>query len=418
MSEDSARPTNILLSAYACEPGLGSEQAVGWGWVLGLAATGKTLTVITRESNRQRIEAWLSGNRLPNVHFIHFDLPPFFRSLKKKPGFGYLYYLAWQFGAYRVARGLVSRERFDLVHHVTFVTARLTSFMGLLGIPFVFGPVAGGEYAPYKAWRAFPLRDRVFEWLRYLSIAWVRYSPLMRLCFERAALIVCTSQDTLECIPRRYHGKCRELLAITYDEPLPAARQRCVEAGKPMRVVFAGRAIEFKGFRFAVAALHELQRQGIPFELTVIAAGPRLAAWQQDVAAREMQQAVTFLKGLDRSVFLEVLAGFDVMLFPSLHDSGGMVVLEAMAAGVPVVCLGVGGPRQIVDATCGVVVDVGSEEEIVRDLAFALTVLAQDDALRCRLGLAAADRVATHFRLASRVASMEEMYREVLRDAA
>ena len=43
----------------------------------------------------------------------------------------------------------------------------------------------------------------------------------------------------------------------------------------------------------------------------------------------------------------------DIFVFPSLRDSGGLVVLEAMAHGLPVVCADLGGPGLIVDETCG-----------------------------------------------------------------
>lgn len=417
MVDDNRSPLAILLSAYACEPGLGSEQAVGWGWVTGLADRQKSVCVITRESNRRRIEAWLATNPMPNVRFVYFDLPRFARWLKKKPGFGYLYYVAWQYGAYRVARQLLRTEKFDLVHHVTFVTARLTSFMGSLGIPFVFGPVAGGEYAPFQAWRNFPIKDQAYELVRYLSMRWVQYSPLMKLCFDRASLIVCTSKDTLACIPNRYHYKCRELLAITYDEVLPNVSKEVLDEHAPLRLVFAGRAIEWKGFRFALAAINALRQKGILFELTVIASGPRLAAWKTDVARRGMEQSVKFVGGLERSAFLDELGRFDLMVFPSLHDSGGMVVLEAMAAGVPVICLKVGGPGQIVDVSCGVAVDVGNEEQIIQRFSEAIELLAKDSGLRQRLGAAAVKRVACNYRLASKIAAMEGMYIEALRAA-
>ena len=79
---------------------------------------------------------------------------------------------------------------------------------------------------------------------------------------------------------------------------------------------------------------------------------------------------------------------FDALLFPSLHDSSGNVVLESLAGGLPVVCLDLGGPAQLVDASCGVKVSVDDRDadQVILALADALTELAQDrmhlDALR------------------------------------
>jgi glycosyltransferase involved in cell wall biosynthesis len=76
----------------------------------------------------------------------------------------------------------------------------------------------------------------------------------------------------------------------------------------------------------------------------------------------------------------------DVFLQPSLRDSGGMALLEALAAGLPVICLAVGGPKEIVNSRCGVVTAVHgrSQPEIENDLAAAVCELARD---RERLGM-------------------------------
>ena len=98
---------------------------------------------ITRANNQPAIQrAWPN---LPNVRFIYYDLPNWLATLKKKAPILQFYYLLWQWGAYRAARQLHRQEQFDLVQHLTLGVFRHPSFMGGLGIPFIFGPVGGGE---------------------------------------------------------------------------------------------------------------------------------------------------------------------------------------------------------------------------------------------------------------------------------
>src|SRR5205814_1654653 len=137
----------VLVSAYACEPGKGSEPAVGWNWVQALARRGSRIHVITRSNNREAIEND-SGSRNPVLSFHDFDLPRWARAGKRWPGGIYVYYLFWQVGAYRLAKRLHAVERFDRVQHVTFASCRLPPFLGRSGIPFIFGPVGGGESMP------------------------------------------------------------------------------------------------------------------------------------------------------------------------------------------------------------------------------------------------------------------------------
>jgi len=83
-----------------------------------------------------------------------------------------------------------------------------------------------------------------------------------------------------------------------------------------------------------------------------------------------------------------------VLLFPSLHDSSGNAVLEALAQGLPVICFDLGGPGTIVDSTCGRVVATGrrSEAACVTGLADAIEELSRAPALCRELGAGAGVR--------------------------
>ena len=79
----------IFVSAYACEPDLGSEVGVGWHWVLEMSKY-FDLWVLTRKSNQSSIEGWLQNNQeYNNVHFIYFDLPYYLRFWKSKRSYCY-----------------------------------------------------------------------------------------------------------------------------------------------------------------------------------------------------------------------------------------------------------------------------------------------------------------------------------------
>ena len=52
----------VFVSAYACEPGLGSEIGVGWHWVLEMSKNFE-LWVLTRKSNQQNIEKWMNTHK-------------------------------------------------------------------------------------------------------------------------------------------------------------------------------------------------------------------------------------------------------------------------------------------------------------------------------------------------------------------
>ena len=91
---------------------------------------------------------------------------------------------------------------------------------------------------------------------------------------------------------------------------------------------------------------------------------------------------------------MDRMASSDVLLFPSLRDGGGAVVVEALAAGTPVLCLDVGGPAMHVSEECGIKVNPSTPHESIEDLAQGLTLLHDDPELRQRMGEAGRRKVA------------------------
>src|SRR5690348_9180720 len=108
----------VLVSAYACEPGGGSEPGIGWNWARQSSRFDETW-VITRSNNRARIEQHLVAESLSRLNFVYYDTPRFTRFWKKGQRGIHAYYYLWQAGAYFVARKLHRQIGFDRAHHVT-----------------------------------------------------------------------------------------------------------------------------------------------------------------------------------------------------------------------------------------------------------------------------------------------------------
>lgn len=373
----------ILLSAYACEPNKGSEPGVGWNWMLTLIEQGHDVSVITRQNNGAAIEAAIQSQAL-SVNMAYYDLPAWCQKWKHWPGGLYLYYLLWQFGAYRQARKLHSTAAFDLVHHITFVTFRQPSFMGGLEIPFLLGPVGGGETSPRKLRAGMNFSGRLRERVRDFLIGAARFDPLMAGTFSKASLIACTTEETLQRIPARYRDKCLVLPAIGIDPPIIGTTP--VIPPSPS-FLFIGRLLYWKGLHLLLRAMPELLRAVPNARLTVIGEG-RDAHWLKQVAEKcAIASHIDWIPGLPHQEVGAAYRRHTALVFPSLHDSGGMVVLEALAAQVPVICLALGGPGVFVDSSCGVSIEAGnqSEEAIQHALAAAMIQLAQQPHLREQL---------------------------------
>jgi glycosyltransferase involved in cell wall biosynthesis len=378
----------LLVSAYACEPGKGSEPAVGWNWVQALVRRGYQVHVITRSNNRESIES-VAESRLPGLRFHYYDLPRWSRRWKRWPGGIYLYYLLWQLGACRLARQIHAAERFDRVHHVTFASYRQPSFMGGLGIPFVFGPVGGGETMPPQLRRGLSAPGRLAETIRNCGNSLISFDPFMRSTYSRAGIIACTTAETMARIPRRYRAKCIVQLAIGINEseidaPSPVAKPR--EDPSASQFLFVGRLLYWKGLHLVFRALTEVRRDVPDVTLKIIGTGDD-RAWLVERARAVGVTELTWVSSIPHHEMAREYRQSLALVFPSLHDSGGMVVLESLAAGLPVICLDLGGPGTIATPDCAEIISTrgAAEDDVVQALAEAMIRMATDAAFRAHL---------------------------------
>jgi glycosyltransferase involved in cell wall biosynthesis len=332
--------------------------------------------VLTRSNNQAVIEA-NPLSRTPNLHFVYYDLPNWALKLKKRFWFRLVYFILWQYGAYRLAKRYHRDKSFDCVYHITFASMQSGSFMGRLGIPFVIGPIAGGERAPFRLRRSMPIAYRAAELLRDVGIMLQRCSPLERAAFAAAKRIFVTTPNSLRLIPRKWRGKSAVHLAIAMNKNANAFQSEKRQPPLSPRFVFAGRLLHWKGVHLAIRAMAQIKETFPEATFTVIGKGPAEKWLQTEAKKAGVTDAVVFAGRLPRPQLLDTLHSYTAFVFPSLHDSGGMVVLEALSQGVPVICLDLGGPGIVVNEYCGFVVPTvhASEGQVVTGIANAMIAL-------------------------------------------
>jgi glycosyltransferase involved in cell wall biosynthesis len=202
--------------------------------------------------------------------------------------------------------------------------------------------------------------------------------------FASAERIYVTSRETLRLMPRRFRNKVHIELAIGAEEEsallvgrilLPRKRQ---DAG--FHVLYAGRFVDCKGMHLGLPAFARLVDAEPDARLTMVGQGPAERRWRKLAEDLGIAANVEWLPWQDREAMASLYADHDVLLFPAMHDSGGMVALEAMNHGLPVVCLKLGGPATLVNDSCGYAVDPAGKNaaQVVGEMGDALIGLARD----------------------------------------
>ena len=304
--------------------------------------------------------------------------------------------------------------------------------MGRLGIPFVWGPVGGGESAPSSLVTTLPRDGRSYERKRDVA-RWVgRRSPAVRSASRTAALVLATTEASKHAIQSLGANRMRPSLdghpvgakVGTNFEVLPNCALADAEFRSLMtttrdpeayRIMGVGRLEHWKGFHLVIEAMQALLREVPHAELNIVGSGPAETHLQGMVASRGLEGHVKFLGRLPREDVLTLLASSHAFVHPSLHDSGGWATLEAAAVGLPIVCLDIGGPSLQVTPQTGIKIPVGDPGSVVSLMAQALATLAKDPRLAADMGAAGRKRVGENFtwdRLGDRLAAMAPYARD------
>ncbi len=364
----------FLLSAYACEPDKGSEPGVGWEWAMAYRQLGE-VWVITRANNREPIENWEQQNGKSGINWIYHDCGPALLWLKRRGLPTLLYYFQWQREILEVARKLHKKVGFSAVHHITFVQHKIPSFLYLLGIPFVFGPLAGSDNTPRNFLEIYSPIERIKERLRYLI---ERIQPLLPFCrnaIKNATVLLAATRANQKFL-LRYFGRSSILKPAMVIDPPKRVATRKANSTK-LRLVFAGRLLGWKGLWLAFQALAKytgINRivPGLELEFHIIGAGPEEIRLRKLAETLKIQPWLRWSTWLPQEDLFDCFQNSDALVFPSLHDSGGMVVLEANAQSCPAIVLDLGGPSLTVkDGFNGFLIKAGNVDQVISDLAKA-----------------------------------------------
>lgn len=354
----------ILLSAYACEPNRGSEPGVGWNWAIELAQLGHEVCVLTRANNRTSIEAALADSPLKErLHFAYYDLPKWAAWWKKGGKSVHLYYYLWQIGVLQLAQELHAARNFDAVQHLTFGSSRFPTLLWRLGAPLVLGPIGGGERAPMALRKHFGWKAWLKDWLRDLSNRVSLVDPLVRIAFHKASVILCKTSDTRKTLPSSVQHKAFDCLEIGLKSHQFQSRESATARNTPLRLLFVGRFIYWKGMGLGLRALAEAVARGQDVTLTMVGSGPDEQEWRHLATALKIADRVNWVAWIPQDQLNALYANHDALLFPSLHDSSGNAVLESLGQSLPVICLDIGGPAAVTGSEGAVIVPVSHADE-------------------------------------------------------
>jgi glycosyltransferase involved in cell wall biosynthesis len=403
----------ILVTAYAFEPNKGSEPGAGWNIVRQIA-TRHQVWVVTRANNAAVIGRELERNPIAGLEVAYHDLPVL-RRMKRMPGGVWWYHYLWHMSLRQQVRKLHDRIEFDLAHQLTFGSFRFPGMLHSLGIPTIIGPVGGSEEPPPVFWPGLGPEGFATELLRFASNRVALLDPLLRRSLRSASLVLAVSPETANTLRKIVAGRTPvQILPQSGVDPTgipgpPVGRDP--QPDGTCRVLQVGRLEGWKGAHLSIDAVALARRSGADVRLTILGTGPAQRRLVKRARSRNVEEFVEFIDRVPTLADVYALyRAHDVFLFPSLRESGGMALLEAMAAGLPGIALRIGGPAVSLTDDTGIRVAATRPGATVAAISEALVTLSEDRELRARLGAAAADRVKSLYAWEPKGSALEHCY--------
>jgi glycosyltransferase involved in cell wall biosynthesis len=317
--------------------------------------------------------------------------------------FGLINQLITQFYQRSIVRNLIRTQPIDVIHQPIPISPRFPSALFSMGIPVVIGPLNGGMDFP----EAFRSNDSLISraavaFLKLFTNAGNNLLPGKK----QAAVLLVANERTRNALPKGVRGRVLEMNENGVDTS-------AFHGGEPDNLtrtnplfVFVGRLVDWKALDIAIRALADVPGA----DLEVIGDGPMLDTWKTLAREVGVAERVRFLGPQTQPQYAARLRESVGLVLPSLHESGGAVVLEAMATAKPVIATRWGGPLDYLDSSCGILVAPHSYEALVTGFAQAMQKLIDHPDLAKAMGTAGRERAVRDFDWQRRIDAMVSIY--------
>jgi len=371
MPEPAGRP-RLLVIAYACVPGGGSEKGAGWAILKGLLAFADCVAVVP-DKHVDDLNRWIAKTGATNLTVVGVAEGRIGVRLQKPRIPLFLAYQLWLREVEAMLGALVSVHKIDLVWHATYSAFWLPTPIHAAAVPSVLGPIGGAVDTPNELLPLLSDGGRNRHRLDHLltgSLA--RRAAVVQGIAEVDHVIVQNDETLAEVQLRRSASRPVTLLnhALGVDVPEVTADDLASES-----FVWVGAMQERKGPELAVRALATID----DVTLVMVGGGPILERTRQLAVELNVADRITFTGLLPRAKAIAIVAGARGALFTGVHEEGGLALAETLLLGIPTVVLAHGGARTIaesaIDATRVRLVPVARLDDLVADLGRAMKEL-------------------------------------------
>ena len=411
----------IILSVFECNPFRGSDSYVGWSYTVNMARYHE-IFALTRAENRADIERYFLESADPirnRIHFIYIPRGRLFSEyiyrLNRYVGFLGSYFM-WQRSALKVAKKICCKHDIALCHHISIADFRCAGYLWKTGKPFIYGPVGGAQEIP-DCLTPYSRGHEKSECFRSM-MNWLCPSfPGYRRALRHASVVYSSNDETTACLSVIMRpgdqNKLVQMTELCVDEQYVCKRDSLHKVpGDTVHIIVSGRLIYRKGISLLLDAVSRIRTEQ-PYVVDIYGEGDQKEKLLDQAQKNGISDVVKFHGKISFEEMQIRYREADIYVLPSLRETTGTAVFEAMANKLPVVSLKQNGVKYIVEPDMGILVDIKSMEQVLCDLANALKRLIEDAELRQAMGQAGYCKIREQFTWSERVRTMSSVYEQI-----
>lgn len=365
---------SILINAYACSPGMGSEPGMAWNWCVNLAKHCE-LHIITEGEFREQIEAALKT--LPqgkNMHFYYNPVSDEIRKMCWNQGDWrfYTYYKEWQWKTYEMTRDICRHTHIDILHQLNMIGFREPGYLWKIeGIPFVWGPIGGLKQFPEAYLKGAGLKMQLFNKLKNrINVYQIRHDKRVTAALHKASLLISSIPDSYTAIKKHQHLESIIIPETGCFNAPDVPTERFDE--KTFHVMWVGKFDFRKQLPLALHTLAQTKNKHIILDIYGTGNETQVSAAKQLSGELGIAGQIIWHGSQPNQVVIDAMRRVQLFFFTSVSEDTSTVVLEAISNRLPVLCFNACGMASVIDEKVGHKIELTHPRQSVIDFAEAL----------------------------------------------
>lgn len=410
---------SILINAYACSPGMGSEPGMAWNWCVNLAKYCE-LHIITEGEFWEKIENSLTPNSLTPCLFpkgqggdmplsneflknsiprderidnapvneygltatqirnLHFYYNPIggdnnercakIRRMCWNQGDWrfYKYYRQWQWRTYLMAKEICKKHHIDVLHQLNMIGFREPGYLWKIeGVPLVWGPVDAKDAFPVEYLDGAGFKVKAFMSLKNRITQWqLQHSERVRNMVKRSSVVVSASSNSQKAF-KKYFGIDSPLINETGCYEKEATEIKMTQKDT-FDLLWVGKMDFRKQLVLAIRAVATAFHHDI--RLHVVGGGD-VSVYQNEAEKFGIMDLCIWHGAVLHDEVQRIMCQSDLFFFTSVAEGTPHVVLEAIGNGLPVLCFDTCGQGDCVNDKVGIKIPLTNPQQSVKDFA-------------------------------------------------